>query len=62
MPDLAGHVNRSAMGFYDCLGDCQSHSCSMNLMALAWAAVKLVENKALFEHADPNAAIGYAHD
>ncbi len=62
MPNLAGHTDGPAMRLYDRLGDRQSHSGSMYLIALPGAAIELVEDKALLQHPNSNATIGHAND
>lgn len=61
MSNLAGHADCAAMGFNNRLGNRQSHACSMNLVALPGAAVKLIEDKTLLQHADSNSAVGNAY-
>jgi len=45
MPELAGHVNAAAMCFDDRLHNGQSHSGTLNAVALALSTVKFVENE-----------------
>src|ERR1035437_2162918 len=60
--NLAGHADGAAMGFDDRFGDGQSHSGSMDLVALSRAAIELVKDETLLQHSDSHSAIGYADD
>jgi hypothetical protein len=48
------------VGFDDGFGDGEAHACALDAVALALAAVELVEDHLLLHGVDAGAAVGYA--
>src|SRR5215472_16025918 len=62
MAQLAGDLDAPAVGLHDRLDDRQTHARALQTVALALAAIELVEDHGALQVIDTGAAVGYAGD